>query len=541
MRSPRLQKSFSANKSLQPGRILCALITLFLAGVLIGCGSVAQTSPDQAGAHASPVGPNRGAPNVVSGAQPACGPPVYSCSRSDTAVLVAEAPPQLGADSRYYGGHSGAGTVGVDPAYGNRILRVTDGNTGPGDGISFNTGASAENNVTSYDENLFIAHKSGGELCLFSFNKSAFQATYRGCFEAGKGGGADFGYTEADNNAIYSYHDQKLYRYLVNTATWTVRGDPAFNHGQGYFDPDNADCLNGQIAANHWTVHDSALSSDDNTLIAAIGPAQDEDPYFVVWNAPKGCAWLNVKTWQVSSGWNTGLNDPVNISWADGVVPTGAGGIHNAQIDRSGSYGVLAIHNDGIANKMFWNIGTNMVDASCTQCVSHWACDFGVCFWNHQRTSGYAMEDLGIGSSIGISDMDSAVAPGETACEEHSSHANAQQGAKRIYLTSWEPSGGASAISQVWDDEITGINWNGTQRTIRFNKSWTSGYGFWATARCSISRQGNYALCGSDYQMYNLDKGFGDGLNEDTCDHHLAPAVSKTKGCRTDVLLFELR
>jgi len=56
-----------------------------------------------------------------------------------------------------------------------------------------------------------------------------------------------------------------------------------------------------------------------------------------------------------------------------------------------------------------------------------------------------------------------------------------------------------------------------------------------------ISRQGHYALCGSDYQLYNLDRGFGNGLNQDTCDHTLPPVIQGTKSCRTDVLLFELR
>ena len=79
-------------------------------------------------------------------------------------------------------------------------------------------------------------------------------------------------------------------------------------------------------------------------------------------------------------------------------------------------------------------------------------------------------------------------------------------------------------------------------RTIRFNKNWSSGYGgFNGSARCSISRQGHYAICDSDLQMYNLDKGFGNGFNQDTCDHNLMAAQIRTNGCRTDILLFELR
>jgi hypothetical protein len=113
---------------------------------------------------------------------------------------------------------------------------------------------------------------------------------------------------------------------------------------------------------------------------------------------------------------------------------------------------------------------------------------------------------------------------------------------KLIYLAGWEPGKGASSVSQVWEDEILGVNWDGSQRTIRFNKDWASGYGgFNGSVRCSISRQGHYALCDSDFQMYNLDKGFGNGLNQDQCDHKKSAGKRNTTGCRTDVLLFELR
>lgn len=76
-----------------------------------------------------------------------CGPPQYACSLTDTSVIVADHPPQLGSDPLYYGGHSGAGVIAVDPAYGNPILRVTDGNLKSGE--SFNTGDSAEKNPWS--------------------------------------------------------------------------------------------------------------------------------------------------------------------------------------------------------------------------------------------------------------------------------------------------------------------------------------------------------------------------------------------------------
>jgi hypothetical protein len=466
-----------------------------------------------------------------------CGPPAYPCSRTDTQVLIPSSPPQLGANPAYYGGHLGAGWVAASPVYNdNRVLRVTDGNTNaryPGE--SFATGSSAEKNVSSYDESLFMVHSPTG-LCLYQYDPEQFKATFRGCF-GNVGESFDFGYTQADQLAFYSFSFQKLYRFLINTADWTISPDPTFNGGQGYFDPDNPSCLNGQIAANHWYIGDTALSSDDETVIAAVGPQQDEEPYYVVWNATKGCEWMNVRTWQVSQGWNTGMDDPVNIAFLSGhTPPMQQAGIHNAQLDRSGAFGVLTINNlPGLDRKVFWTIGTNKVDDTCASCRSHWACDFGTCFWSADKS----LSELPIGGSIFTPDVATAVKQPEE--DSHMSHANASDSARLPYLASYDPD--ASTVGGVWEDELVGVNWNGSQIVYRFNKTWsTGGYGgFNTTARCSISRQGSYALCTSDYQMYNLDKGFGNGLNQDTCDHNLPAGIMETNGCRTDVLLFELR
>lgn len=472
-----------------------------------------------------------------------CGPPTYPCSRSDSLLITPQAPPQLGSNPSYYGGHTGAGTVAIDPAYNNRILRVTDGNTVASiPGQSYKPGGSAEKNVSSYDESIFLVHNETGGVCVFQYDAASFTTQFHGCFN-NVGSSPDFGYTEADQYAFYSYFEQKLYRFVIDPTNWTIAADATFNNGLGYFDPDSANCLNGQIAANHWYTGDSGLSSDDNTMIVAVGPSQDAYPYFVVWNRTKGCQWMNVKTWQVSQGWNTGQINPKSISWASGSAPTQPGGIHNAQIDRGGNFGVLTINQvTSLNHKLFWTIGTNQVDDTCVSCHSHWACDYGICFWNMGPGTGFSLEQQTIGSVDPVLDINTAAVEGQWGSDEHMSHANAVEGQKLIYLVAFQPGGGASSVNQVWSDEILGVNWDGSLRTIRFNKSWDSGYGgFNGAVRCSISRQGNYAICNSDLQMYNLDKGFGSGLNQDTCDHTKSAAMRNTTGCRSDVLLFELR
>jgi hypothetical protein len=471
-----------------------------------------------------------------------CGPPAYLCSRTDTEVIAPAVPPQLGSDTNYYGGHSGAGMVGIDPAYGNRILRVTDGNTTT-PGMSFIGPSDAESSATSFDESLFSVTNEGNAPCLFQFDQAAFTAHFEGCYYNVGEGNLQFGYTAANNRAFFNYYGPNLYRFVIDTSTWAISPDPAFNGGVGYFQPDGPECLDGQLKAlGQWYVHDTALSSDDSTFIASLGIEQDKDAFIVVWNASKGCRWMNVKTWQVSQGWNTGLANPATIQWASGAAPTSPGGVHNVNLDRSGTYGVLTINGTSLPNKVFWTIDTAAVDDTCLKCVSHWACDYGVCFWDYQNQTTYDMRSQTIGQSDAVPDMDTTPALGNWDDDEHVSHANAAPGAKNMYLVAWQPNTGGSEVAGVWSDEIVGVSWDGSERTVRFNKNWNSGYGgFGGSARCPISRQGNYTICSSDYQMYNLDKGFGNGLNQDTCDHTLTSEVSGSNGCRTDILLFELK
>ena len=40
--------------------------------------------------------------------------------------------------------------------------------------------------------------------------------------------------------------------------------------------------------------------------------------------------------------------------------------------------------------------------------------------------------------------------------------------------------------------------------------------------------------------MNNLDLGFGNGRNQDHCDHTLNAAHKDTNSCRTDLLVFQL-
>jgi hypothetical protein len=126
-----------------------------------------------------------------------------------------------------------------------------------------------------------------------------------------------------------------------------------------------------------------------------------------------------------------------------------------------------------------------------------------------------------------------APSPGD---DIHLAHQNASPNRQNIYLMEESMDSGAFSVAGLWDDELVGVNWDGSKRAIRFNKTWASRF-----AGCPISRQGHIAICSSDYQLYNMDHGFGSGLNQDTCDHTNAYGGRGSSACRSDVLLFELR
>ncbi len=373
-----------------------------------------------------------------------CGPPTYSCSRSDLAAIIPTAPPQLGSNPAYYGGHSGAGMVAIDPSYGNRILRVTDGNTDPDSpGMSVGTSWSAEANLMSSDESLFFVSNEGNTPCLFQLEQQTFKVTFHHCRYHRGEANLQFGYTPEDSSAFYNYSGPYLHRYVIDRSNWGISIDPAFNHGQGYFDPDGPNCLNGQLAAlGTWYVHDTSLSSDDSTFAAAMGPEQDLDPYVVIWNANKGCRWINVQTWEMSQGWNTGLVNPVKITWVSGTTPALPGGMHNVGLDRSGQYAILVINGTTLGYKVFWDVDGNVVNDTCYECLSHWACDFGVCFWSFGPPGqGFQMRDLAIVPTANMSTMggnrDIVITPVTASTwlnDEHAAHQNASTDRKNPYL-----------------------------------------------------------------------------------------------------------
>src|SRR5438477_12770315 len=100
--------------------------------------------------------------SMVTSSGSACGPPSYSCARTDRVLTsLPSVPPQAGPNVcspgqslPSCGNVTGFNTTMIDPLYNNvRIVRATDATTDPScNGPSIGPGGSAEENVFSQDE-----------------------------------------------------------------------------------------------------------------------------------------------------------------------------------------------------------------------------------------------------------------------------------------------------------------------------------------------------------------------------------------------------
>ena len=291
----------------------------------------------------------------------ACGPPTYSCSRSDTTTFVlsntnpgTKHPPLLAAagqstacgGGQCWGGSLGAGVVASDPdnlgtlAFfnNNRMLRVTDYATDVA-GRSYFTDSSAELAQINFDGTAFrILEKSNA--CMYSFDKaiwsSASCATGATNCQAAKKQfcvvGSNpipssfvFGTTAADTQAMYVFNDitQKIERWLLNKATnpWSVAIDQNWPSSGASGADVTTNCLRSLMTP--WAQFGGfAVSGDSSRFTAevrAFDGAQNEGGLIVVFDKSKGCKYLDLRR-GASTDWNGTTEHAVSVN---GVAPLG--------------------------------------------------------------------------------------------------------------------------------------------------------------------------------------------------------------------------
>lgn len=453
-----------------------------------------------------------------------CGPPAYRCSRSDHRIA------QLPHPAPDVGNLSGANSVVTDPAFGNRIVRVTDANTDPasrwGSARTFvsSTSGSADENLWNVDSTLLILQDNNGAAYPFSFNPSTLHATrlYRSTYPATSGlklsdGGT---WSRLHPSIFYLYDGTAVMKYDFSDRERPPIPEKLFDFAS------SRNCLPAGFSAA-WRAR-AGVSAGDTTFGVAFSTEakQGTAVYAMVYRAGHGCSLLNTRTGQVSGDW--GGRGAINIPdhWT----------IHNVKLSKDGDWLIIApqkcTSSQCDKGPYFWKVGTTHV-ATCGntgQCGGHWT--EGHSHWVNNDNS-----PLGNQVIRAFSDADSA--PGVLTSnlpegitqpfDQHQSWNNADPADSLPILTStWSST---SPFPAPWYNEIVGVASDGSGRVWRFAHSYittrsqvfSAQYGIGA-----VSQDGRFFLFSSDW-MGSLGSESG------------AHSCTIGKNCRADVFVVELR
>jgi hypothetical protein len=259
------------------------------------------------------------------------GPLTYSAV-SDRVIRAKPTLPSIG-------GTGGAGTKFNDPAYGTRMLRVTDRLTRPDRPDRFwATPSGSETCCWNTDGTKFYIVGGGGEQLPYTFDKRTMTASRMGDLNNGSGGlvlllagEPCFGGVDAD--LLYgqgSADSATFVQYRFSTATETTLHDihsvlPGIStHGTGM----------------------SVTKDEQRFAIGTGGASQDNDIYIYVFDRALGGRWLNISTGQVGGAWG-----PTGAYTGDSGLL-----IHNVRISKNGQW--ARVTTVGGAGMYFWEIAT---------------------------------------------------------------------------------------------------------------------------------------------------------------------------------------
>jgi hypothetical protein len=426
-----------------------------------------------------------------------CGPPHY-CARTDRKTIpYPEGLPSMPA----------AGASAADPAFGSRILRVTDASLAPRD-ESMMSPASSEQNAWNSTSTAFYVDDSGGGYQVFDFNPSAMSARRIGGRLTGWRGEPEFSYTQP--NVLYSIDSRtsELQQYDITTHKVSTVDKPSKCVHLGASDRGG----------------DISVSADDNRLMAVFGPVQDKNTLVYVYDRKQGCRWYNAQTGQVGGNWGPAgtISGPYRF------------GIHNARLSKSGNYVAIAA-GGGLGGTAIWDVATTNVTV-CTngplRCGGHRALGY-----SHLLNSADSRHPLDfvvrpLANLESILHLVNPLPPQPPPAGWYDYHLswnyiNPQDTTPACFSTyrSDNPAGPAMAprVMGPWENEIDCVETDGKVSTIwRFAHTYsTAKNGFWSSPRGNVSQDGRFYMFTSDWE---------DELGRDPDQHY-----------RTDVFLVELR
>jgi hypothetical protein len=452
-----------------------------------------------------------------------CGPPAYNCSRTDFDIV------QIPSSIPNVGNLVGANTIVTDPDFGNRIVRITDWNTDPGqpaENRSFVSAASgsADENLWNLDSTLFILQSLGDDAYPFTFDSSTLQAArmYGASYPSTAGlklpnGGI---WSRVNPNLLYTDTGTVISKYDFTDRTQPPSAQPVYDFTS------SPNCLPAGFSVT-WKSK-GGISAGDTVLGMAYSNTgnQGTGVYAVAYKVGSGCTMLNTQTGQVKGDW--GAKGVINIPdrWT----------IHNVKQSKDGNWLVIAtagcLSSNCSHGPYFWQIGTTNVSScgdgktSGQRCGGHWT--EGYTHWVNNYDSGKQVSRP-LSEAANITYLNLDVPSGiEFPLDEHASWNNADpDDTLPFFLTYWST---ISPFPSAWYNEITGVAPDGSGKVWRFAHNFITGqsqifsteYGIG-----SVSQDGRFFIFSSDW-MGTL------GSQSD------AAACTVGKNCRGDVFVLEL-
>lgn len=286
-----------------------------------------------------------------------CGPPLYACSSSSTAVIQAPAPPfstnvgqnQIRYDASING--PGSGLTGVDP-----IVRATDSTTG-GTGFTIDISGGADDNIFSLnDTKIALIPQNTGGICVIAFNPSTMQVT-NPCTSVPNT--HSMTWSLSNDNLMYgiSSNNAKVFKTTFSSPssfTQTVLID--------FTSPTNP-CVS-LIPAASYTGGSVSISGDESIVYGALVTAgQNSLGYVFAYNQnTTQCSALSTANGQVLL-----FNGTVTAS----TMPCTPIGLHNSGIFLNGTWARMSTGaiTGGCTNMpQYWQIGTTNVFACVCSC-----------------------------------------------------------------------------------------------------------------------------------------------------------------------------
>jgi hypothetical protein len=461
-----------------------------------------------------------------------CGPPNY-CSRTDLVTV------QLPSPLPSVGNLTGANTLVTDPAFSNRIVRVTDANTDPSrPNFTFiaTASGSADENQWNTDSTLFMSYNMNAGTYPFSFDPTTMQVSrlYVSNFPATGGMQLNtVGEWSRANSQWWYTMDTGSNGLQILKYDFTDRSTPPAP--QLVYDfSSSANCL-GSGFKQTWAA-DGGIAASDAVFSMAFANSGGQDGnganFVAVYTPGKGCRVWNTATGQVTGDWGpTGT-----ISLPDRVH------IHNMKMSKDGNWIIVTWNNCASScpdsQPFFWNIPTlnAYTMPSCQtaggSCGGHWTMGYSTyAYENKNSPPDFAIMPFSNTSSLTVVDPNqpAGFAP---PWDQHNAWNNTNATDSVPFCTSsFNPTGYNGTLRFAWDQEILCFAVNGSGKVWRFAHTFSTDKSQrFSTSEAigTVSQDGQFYIFSSDWMGTLGAEGGG-------------ASCTIGSNCRGDVFIVELK